>query len=190
MLLTTSSLVNKGKYHWKHWLGPWVAHLAGQLEGPMTTRLLSRAGGGTLAPLPAKEARARLGDIAAAWQHGMATPLPLARDTAFAWLEKGGSPAAMARCLAGTPGEEDDKAWKAASTVFYGSGFNNDHGERGRDPYLLRQWPELDEMVRSTEGGGFAELAERLYAPLLQAVKKPREKRNSGSDGKGKGGQA
>src|SRR5690554_5776392 len=134
------------------WLGPWVAHLAGQLEGPMTTGLLSRAGGGTLAPLPAEEARARLADIAAAWQHGMATPLPLARDTAFAWLEKGGSPAAMARCLAGQATEEDDKAWKAASTVYYGSGFNNDHGERGRDPYLLRQWPELEEMVRSPEG--------------------------------------
>jgi exodeoxyribonuclease V gamma subunit len=185
VLLTTSSLVNKGKYHWKHWLGPWVAHLAGQLEGPMTTRLLSRAGGGTLAPLPAEEARARLADIAAAWQHGMTTPLPLARDTAFAWLEKGGSPAAMARCLAGTASEEDDKAWKAASTVFYGSGFNNDHGERGRDPYLLRQWPELDDLVHSPEGGGFAELAERLYAPLLRAVKKPKEKH-----GKGKGGQA
>uniref|UniRef100_UPI00260247F6 exodeoxyribonuclease V subunit gamma n=1 Tax=uncultured Halomonas sp. TaxID=173971 RepID=UPI00260247F6 len=64
VLLTTSSLVNKGKYHWKHWLGPWVAHLAGQLEGPMTTRLLSRAGGGTLAPLPAEEARAHLATIA------------------------------------------------------------------------------------------------------------------------------
>ena len=185
VLLTTSSLVNKGKYHWKHWLTPWVAHLAGQLEGPMTTRLLSRAGGGTLAPLPAEEARARLADIAAAWQHGMATPLPLARDTAFAWLEKGGTPQAMARCLAGEATGEDDKAWKAANTVFYGSGFNNDHGERGRDAYLLRQWPELEAMLRSSEGGGFAELAERLYAPLLHAVRKPKEKKGNG----GKGGQ-
>jgi exodeoxyribonuclease V gamma subunit len=186
VLLTTSSLVNKGKYHWKHWLGPWVAHLAGQLEGPMTTRLLSRAGGGTLAPLPADEARAHLATIAAAWQRGMATPLPLARDTAFAWLEKGGSPAAMARCLAGNASEENHKAWKAASTTFYGSGFNNDHGERGRDAYLLRQWPELEAIVRSAEGGGFAELAEALYAPLLRAVKKPKEK---GRENGGKGGK-
>jgi exodeoxyribonuclease V gamma subunit len=186
VLLTTSSLVNKGKYHWKHWLGPWVAHLAGQLEGPMTTRLLSRAGGGTLAPLPAEEARAHLATIAAAWQRGMATPLPLARDTAFAWLEKGGSPAAMARCLAGNASEENHKAWKAASTTFYGSGFNNDHGERGRDAYLLRQWPELEAIVRSAEGGGFAELAEALYAPLLRAVKKPKEK---GRENGGKGGK-
>ncbi|CAM3338558.1 exodeoxyribonuclease V subunit gamma [Halomonas lysinitropha] len=188
VLLTTSSLVHKGKYHWKHWLTPWVAHLAGQLEGPMTTRLLSRAGGGTLAPLPADAARAHLADIAAAWQLGMATPLPLARDTAFAWLEKGGTPDAMARCLAGRASEEDAKAWKALDTAFHGSGYNGDHGERGRDPYLMRQWPALEALVQSSEGGGFAELAERLYAPLLHAVRKPREKK--GNSDKGKGGQA
>ncbi|MDZ7851268.1 MAG: exodeoxyribonuclease V subunit gamma [Halomonas sp.] len=189
VLLTTSSLVKKNKYQWRHWLTPWVAHLAGQLEGPMTTRLLSRAGGGTLDPLPADEARAHLATIAAAWQHGMATPLPLARDTAFAWLEKGGTPQAMARCLAGEASEEDAKAWKALDTAFHGSGFNNDHGERGRDPYLMRQWPEMEALVQSAEGGGFAELAERLYAPLLHAVKKPKDKNTKGSNGK-KGGQA
>ncbi|MFP4138860.1 MAG: exodeoxyribonuclease V subunit gamma, partial [Halomonas sp.] len=147
LLLVTSSLVKKGKYQWRHWIGPWVAHLAGQLQGPMTTRLLSRAGGGTLAPLPADRALAHLVDIAAAWQHGMATPLPLARDSAFAWLERGGTPQAMARCLAGQASEEDHKAWKALDTAFHGSGFNNDHGERGRDPYLRRQWPELEALL-------------------------------------------
>ena len=35
---------------------------------------------------------------------------------------------------------------------------------------------------------GFAELAERLYAPLLHAVRKPKEKK--GNSGKGKGGKA
>jgi exodeoxyribonuclease V gamma subunit len=185
VLLTTSSLVNKGRYHWKHWLGPWVAHLAGQLEGPMTTRLLSRAGGGTLAPLPAEEAHAHLMAIARAWHRGMQAPLPLARDTAFAWLEKGGTPEAMARCLEGGADETDQKAWSAMQTAFHGSGFNHDHGERGRDPYLLRQWPELEALVRSTEGGGFAALAEALYAPLLQAVRKPKEKNARGNQDKG-----
>ncbi|WP_300273764.1 exodeoxyribonuclease V subunit gamma [Halomonas sp.] len=188
LLLVTSSLVKKGKYQWRHWIGPWVAHLAGQLQGPMTTRLLSRAGGGTLAPLPAEQARAHLADIAAAWQHGMAAPLPLARDTAFAWLEKGGTPQAMQRCLAGKASEEDAKAWKALDTAFHGSGFNNDHGERGRDPYLMRQWPELEALLHSPEGGGFAELAERLYAPLMNAVRKPRT--NKGKGNSSKGGQA
>ncbi|MDI5891226.1 exodeoxyribonuclease V subunit gamma [Halomonas rhizosphaerae] len=190
VLLITSSLVKKNKYQWRHWLTPWVAHLAGQVAGPMTTRLLSRAGGGTLAPIPAEQARAHLADIAAAWQHGMATPLPLARDTAFAWLEKGGTPQAMQRCLAGAADEENEKAWKAADTAFRGSGYNNDHGERGRDPYLMRQWPELEALVQSAEGGGFAVLAERLYAPLLRAVKTPKEKSPKGNGDKGKGGQA
>ena len=117
-----------------------------------------------------------------------ATPLPLARDTAFAWLEKGGTPQAMQRCLAGRVGEEDDKAWKALDTVYYGSGYNGDHGERGRDAYLMRQWPTLEAMLSSPEGGGLAELAERLYAPLLHAVRKPKEKK--GNSGKGKGGKA
>ncbi|ERS89217.1 exodeoxyribonuclease V subunit gamma [Halomonas sp. PBN3] len=188
LLLVTSSLVKKGKYQWRHWIGPWVAHLSGQLQGPMTTRLLSRAGGGTLAPLPAEEARARLTDIAVACRQGMATPLPLARDTAFAWLEKGGTPQAMQRCLAGKASEEDAKAWKALDTAFHGSGFNNDHGERGRDPYLMRQWPELEALLHSPEGGGFAELAERLYAPLMNAVRKPRT--NKGKGNSSKGGQA
>ncbi|MGE4534321.1 exodeoxyribonuclease V subunit gamma [Halomonas sp.] len=188
LLLVTSSLVKKGKYQWRHWIGPWVAHLAGQLQGPMTTRLLSRAGGGTLTPLPAEQARAHLADIAAAWQLGMATPLSLARDSAFAWLEKGGTPQAMQRCLAGKASEEDAKAWKALDTAFHGSGFNNDHGERGRDPYLMRQWPELEALLHSPEGGGFAKLAERLYAPLLHAVRKPRTSKGKGKSGKG--GQA
>ncbi|MBB3190596.1 exodeoxyribonuclease V subunit gamma [Halomonas cerina] len=181
LLLTTSSLIHKGKYHWKHWLGPWVAHLAGQLEGPMTTRLLSRAGGGTLAPLPAEKARDHLETIATAWRLGMTTPLPLARDAAFAWLEKGGSPQALTRLRHQAADEEAEKAWQAMEKAWYGSGFNHDHGEHGRDAYLARQWPDLETLGRCREGGGFAVLAERLYAPLLRAVKKPKGKK----DGKG-----
>ena len=63
-----------------------------------------------------------------------------------------------------------------------------EHGERGRDPYLMRQWPALDVLLHSPEGGGFAELAERLYAPLLHAVRKPRTSKGKGKSGKG--GQA
>jgi exodeoxyribonuclease V gamma subunit len=181
LLLTTSSLIKQGRYQWRHWLGPWVAHLAGQLEGPMTTRLLSRAGTGALAPLPAEVAHGHLTAIAAAWQAGMASPLPLARDTAFAWLDKGGTPQAMTRWLSGADDEETAKAWKAANTTFYGTDYSK--GEFDQDAYLQRQWPDLETLVRSSAGGGFAVLAERLYAPLLHAVKKPKEK-------KGKGGQA
>jgi exodeoxyribonuclease V gamma subunit len=178
VLLTTSSLIKKGRYQWRHWLGPWVAHLAGQLEGPMTTRLLSRAGTGTLAPLPADAAQDHLAAIAAAWQAGMASPLPLARDTAFAWLDKDGSPQAMTRWLSGAADEETVKAWRAAERAFHGDDYSD--GERDRDPYLARQWRELEALVASAEGGGFAVLTERLYAPLLQAVKTRKDRDGQG----------
>ncbi|MDN3558134.1 exodeoxyribonuclease V subunit gamma [Halomonas maura] len=190
LVLMTSSLVNKGKYHWKHWLAPWVAHLAGQLAlGPMTTELLSRAGGGTLPPMDEATARKHLEAIAKAWRAGMTAPLPLARDTAFAWHEKGGDASALARCL-GDAGssqtskaeEADLKAWKAAVTAFHGTGFNGDHGELGRDPYLARQWRDLEGLVRHQAAGRrFTELCEALYAPLHDAVKaKGGEKKNAG----------
>ncbi|WP_016855844.1 exodeoxyribonuclease V subunit gamma [Halomonas smyrnensis] len=185
LVLMTSSLVNKGKYHWKHWLAPWVAHLAGQLAlGPMTTVLLSRAGGGTLAPLDAGTARAHLEAIARAWRAGMATPLPLARDTAFAWHEKGGDPDALARVFGSEEKAEeaDHKAWKAAVTAFHGTGYNGDHGELGRDPYLARQWRDLEGLVRHEAAGRrFTELTAALYAPLHDAVKA----KKNGSKGQG-----
>ena len=123
----------------------------------MTTRMLSRAGGGELVPLPAEEARERLAAIYEAWQVGMTAPLPLARDTAFAWLEKGGSPHAMTRWMNGAADEEAEKARTMQDVVGY-----------------------IEALVASAEGGGFAVLAERLYAPLLRAVKKDKKSKDKG----------
>jgi exodeoxyribonuclease V gamma subunit len=188
LVLMTSSLVHKGKYHWKHWLGPWVAHLAGQLAlGPMTTVLISRAGGGTLAPLEAADARRHLEAIARAWRTGMTTPLPLARDTAFAWHEKGGDEHALARVFGNQEKAEeaDLKAWKAADTAFHGTGFNGDHGELGRDPYLARQWRDLESLIRHRAAGRhFTELTAALYAPLHDAVKNKRGDKQAGKGGR------
>ncbi|WP_129141755.1 exodeoxyribonuclease V subunit gamma [Modicisalibacter coralii] len=203
LVLMTSSLVNKGKYNWKHWLAPWVAHLAGQLAlGPMTTVLLSRAGGGTLAPLDPDTARKHLEAIARAWRAGMTAPLPLARDTAFAWHEKGGDESALARVF-GDEGssqtdkaeEADLKAWKAAVQVFEGNDYTP--GERDRDPYLARQWRDFERLVRHRAAGRhFTELTNALYAPLHDVVKNRAvkaksggDKKNDKNDGKGQGGK-
>ncbi|MDR5859938.1 exodeoxyribonuclease V subunit gamma [Halomonas eurihalina] len=173
LLLLTSSLINQSKYNWKHWLTPWVEHLAAQIAvGPVITELRSRAGEGTLYPLPADEARARLTAIASAWQAGMTAPLPLARDTAFAWIEKGGDASGVERYLGDIEkAEETDlKAAKAAVQTLEG----NDHqgGELSRDAYLARQWRDFDELARHQAAGRrFGELAERLYGPLHYAVK-------------------
>ncbi|XKE46154.1 exodeoxyribonuclease V subunit gamma [Halomonas organivorans] len=173
LVLMTSSLIHKGKYNWKHWLGPWLSHLAGQLAlGPMTTELLSRAGGGTLPPMDEATARTHLEAIAKAWRAGMTAPLPLARDTAFTWHEKGGDAGALARVFGdeAKAEEADLKAWKAAVRVFEGDDYTA--GERDRDPYLARQWRDLESLVRHQAAGRcFTELTAALYAPLHDVVK-------------------
>ncbi|TFH85071.1 exodeoxyribonuclease V subunit gamma [Billgrantia azerbaijanica] len=191
LVLMTSSLVNKGKYHWKHWLAPWVSHLAGQLAlGPMTTELLSRAGGGTLPPMDEATARKHLEAIARAWRAGMTAPLPLARDTAFTWHEKGGDAGALARVFGDEEKAEeaDLKAWKAAVQVFEGNDYTP--GERDRDPYLARQWRDLEAVVRHEAAGRrFTELCDALYAPLHDVVKKSTVKRNGKNGRQRQGGR-
>ena len=171
LVLMTSSLVRKGKYQWRNWLSAWVTHLAGQLAvGPMTTRLISRAGHHSLAPLPESEARDRLNAIAHAWQAGMSAPLPLPVESAFLWVDKGGNAARMLRCLNDEGDDVDLKAWRAAQQCYEGDDFNA--GERDRDPCLARQWHSFTAVVRQRAGERhFTELAEVLYAPLHDAVK-------------------
>ncbi len=167
LLLTSSSLVRqgsrRGQYQWHHLLRPWVAHLAGHLDGePLTTRLLSKAGHVTLPPLAPDVARGHLRELIAAWQSGMRAPLPLAIATAFAWLGKEGTPASDA----------DSDAWKAAMKAYEGDGYH-DPGEVGRNPYLTHRWPSFAALRDARRGtpDNFAELAERLLAPVQHAVK-------------------
>ena len=96
LLLLSSSLVSQGRgraqYRWQHLLRPWVAHLAGNAERPMTTQLLSKARPWRVEPLEAENARYQLHNMLNAWRDGMQAPLPLAPQAAFAWLAKQGTP--------------------------------------------------------------------------------------------------
>ncbi|MCC5882075.1 MAG: exodeoxyribonuclease V subunit gamma [Halomonas sp.] len=161
LVLTSSSLVKKGKYRWSHILRHWVAHLAGHLDGaPMTTRLLSKAGHVTLPPLDPEAARTHLRDIVKMWQAGMQAPLPLACDTAFVWLSKLGTPES----------ERDSDAWRAAASAYNGDDFNA--GEAGRNAYLSHRWPSFTALYEARhDAGSFAQLTERLLAPVHLAVK-------------------
>ncbi|MDW5377758.1 exodeoxyribonuclease V subunit gamma [Halomonas sp. HP20-15] len=186
LVLTSSSLIKKGKYHWHHILRPWVAHLAGHLNGePMTTRLLSKAGHVTLPPLEPATARQHLLDIVAAWQAGMRGPLPLASTSAFVWLSKLGTP----------DSERGDDAWHAARKTYEGDGYNA--GEVDRNPYLAHRWPSFAALYEHRlDAFGFAELTERLLAPVHRAVKGDKQERdkqeqgNNGKDKKAQGKQA
>ncbi|NIC05633.1 exodeoxyribonuclease V subunit gamma [Billgrantia bachuensis] len=182
LVLTSSSLVKKGKYRWSHILRHWVAHLAGHLEGQaMTTRLLSKAGHVTLPPLDPEAARNHLREIVRTWQAGMQVPLPLACDTAFVWLSKLGTPDT----------ERDSDAWRAAASTYNGDDFNA--GEAGRNAYLAHRWPSFTALFDARQDRlGFAELTERLLAPVHLAVKGDKKEEGKSKEGRGKtaGGKA
>ena len=169
LLLLSSSLISqgsgRGQYRWTHLLRPWVAHLAGNLSGPMTTQLLSKAGNITLDPIAADTARAHLDTQMNAWQAGLEAPLPLAPQAAFAWLTKLGTPE-----IAEDKGRESD-AYAAAEGAYDGGRFQT--GEVAQSAYLGHQWPRFERLFneQTQHGHRFATLTEALYAPLFYAVK-------------------
>ena len=168
LLLLSSSLISQGRgrgqYRWQHLLRPWVAHLAGNIERPMTTQLLSKAGHVRLEPLEAENARYQLQNLLSAWCDGMQAPLPLAPQAAFAWLAK-----------QGTPELEDDSAresdaYAAAETAYEGGRFQA--GEVAQSAYLSHQWPSFERLFNERVlGHSFVTLTEALYAPLHRSVK-------------------
>lgn len=169
LLLVSNSLVSQGRgrgqYRWQHLLRPWVAHLAANAASPMTTQLLSKAGHVRFAPLNADIARDHLTTILQCWQDGMAAPLPLAPQAAFAWLGKEGNPDS-------TP---ESDAFNAAASAYEGGRFQT--GEVAQSAYLARQWTSFEALFNTRtgestdQGHTFASLAEALYAPLYRAVK-------------------
>ena len=172
LLLLSSSLISqgsgRGQYRWSHLLRPWVAHLAGNLDGPMTTQLLSKAGHVTLAPVDAETARQHLKTQLAAWQAGLEAPLPLAPQAAFAWLSKQGTPD-----MAQEKGRESD-AYAAAESAYEGGRYQT--GEVAQSAYLSHQWPRFERLFfEQANGHTFATLVEALYAPLFFAVKGKKE---------------
>lgn len=174
LLLLSSSLISqgsgRGQYRWTHLLRPWVAHLAGNLSGPMTTQLLSKAGNITLDPIAADTARAHLDTQMTAWQAGLQAPLPLAPQAAFAWLTKLGTPE-----IAEEKGRESD-AYAAAEGAYDGGSFQT--GEVAQSAYLAHQWPRFERLFNDhrEKAHSFATLTEALYAPLFNAVKNPASK--------------
>ncbi|MGP9765846.1 exodeoxyribonuclease V subunit gamma [Halomonas sp. AOP13-D3-9] len=165
LLLLSSSLISQGRgrgqYRWQHLLRPWVAHLAGNIEQPMTTQLLSKAGHVRLEPLEADNARFQLEALLNAWCDGMRAPLPLAPQAAFAWLAKQGTPDT----------EADSDAHAAAETAYEGGRFQT--GEVAQSAYLSHQWSSFERLFNERAlGHSFATLTEALYAPLHRSVKR------------------
>jgi len=152
VLLVSTGLVKNKKYRRDKLLQWWVPHLAGHLGGqPLTTVLVSKAGTVTLPPLSSEAVRAHWQALLAAWRAGLCRPLSLAVATGFAWLEKGGNADARA-----------PEAALAAARAAYESG----DGERQRNAYLARAFPDFDALLAD---GEFARWVELLLRPLMQA---------------------
>lgn len=131
----------------------WIVHLLANASGlAMQTHVIGADAQPTLHALSAQAAGELLDQLLAAWHAGMQTPLPIARKTAFAWLNAGSKdPATVARlCYEGTP-------------------FAPGPGELGEDPYLARAWPGFDAL----HAAGFEHWLS-LYQPLIDATQPPK----------------
>ncbi|WP_252107200.1 MULTISPECIES: exodeoxyribonuclease V subunit gamma [unclassified Halomonas] len=178
VLLLSSSLVKQSKYQWHHLLRHWVAHLAGNLDAPMTTELISKAGSVTFEPVARDTAKAHLATQLDAWRQGQQGPLPLATQAGFEWLGKLGT----------VESDRDSPAYAAAESAYEGGRYLR--GDVSQSAYLAHQWPSFEQLysARTAMNEGFAELVEHLYAPLFKAVKGDKrsgERSSKSSDKKG-----
>lgn len=175
VVLESSNIVKNKKYRPEKLISHWVTHLAAHVAGgPLTTEIISKVGSVTLRPLTRDDARAHLTTLLEAWHEGMHRPLPLAVETAFAWLKVSYDPKAIisvAPAASGTHAWNEDESIsydKATSTarVAYHGGYKL-HSELENNLYLQRAWPSYEALTAS---GEFVELTVALLRPLQQAI--------------------
>ncbi|KQX99895.1 exodeoxyribonuclease V subunit gamma [Rhodanobacter sp. Root480] len=143
--LVNGALADKnGKLRHEKLLSAWVIHLLANANGlHMQTRLIGADAQARLDALPPEDAAAQLDALLAALHEGMQSPLPIARKTAFAWLQSPKNPVT------------------AAKACYEGNSFAHIPGEAGEDAYLARAWPSFEAL----QAGGF-----ERWLPLYQAV--------------------
>ncbi|HXD35534.1 MAG TPA: exodeoxyribonuclease V subunit gamma, partial [Rhodanobacter sp.] len=143
--LVNGALADKGgKLRHEKLLSAWVIHLLANANGlHMQTRLIGADAQARLDALSPEGATAQLDALLAALHEGMQSPLPIARKTAFAWLQSPKNPVT------------------AAKACYEGNSFARIPGEVGEDAYLARAWPSFEAL----QAGGF-----ERWLPLYQAV--------------------
>ena len=157
VLIEANDLVKDNHYRGEKLIRHWVSHLAGHLGGePLTTRVLSKIGEVELSPMDPEQARQRLAWRLAAWSMGMCRPLPLAVEAAFVWLRTGLQ-------------ERARLAYEGAYKTL---------GEREKDPWLARAYPDFESL---TADGDFGDWAEALLGPLFAAMLADRQRSGRGA---------
>ncbi len=142
--LQASRLVVGADLKWSHLTPHWPAHLAAQLDGPVSTHLLGPDSHVILNPLPAETAGALLDQLLDGYLQGLTALPPLACKTGFALLQA-------------------NAGRKADPCATYEGGYNHD-GERDSHPGYRRFWPTYEDLQADP---GFGDLTERLYRPLF-----------------------
>jgi exodeoxyribonuclease V gamma subunit len=136
-------------------LQPWVLQLlANANHVAMSTRFLGPDATVVLKPLDPALAAELLNALLDAWKHGMQTPLPIARRTAYAWLQV----------------ERNEKSKRdpadVAEKCYEGSdAYSPQPGEMHREPCLARTWKRFSHL----HADGFERWLS-LYRPLLDAA--------------------
>ncbi|WP_375058279.1 exodeoxyribonuclease V subunit gamma [Zobellella sp. DQSA1] len=154
--LQPGTLLRKTGPKWHRVLRPFVAQVAAAAAGiELTTLLVGEDETLHFPPLARDEAEAIMRDWLEAWRAGQAAPLPVALNTAMAWL-----------------GQQDEaKAEAAARLAYEGDGYNSP-GECGQHAALARQFPDFAALGAD---GGFAAWSRMLYQPLLDHQPEPLE---------------
>lgn len=149
--LATGKLMQKNDIRHDKAINAWVIHVVAHALGlRMQSRIIGTDATLLLKPLDADDARMCLNAMLSSLREGMRMPLPIARKTAFAWLQNVDDP---------------EKARKQALLAYEGSGFGGGVGEVREDAYLARAWPRFDAL----EAGGFHHWL-ALYQPMMAAV--------------------
>ncbi|MCS3423183.1 exodeoxyribonuclease V gamma subunit [Rahnella sp. BIGb0603] len=165
VVLESIGIIKDRNYRLDRLLPYWVAHLAGHLGGqPMHSIIISKNGTAELPPLEIADAQALWEQLIETWQQGQLRPLPLAVKTAFVWLKKDGTAQSLPESVAGLAARDAYENHDPANMKF---------GERDSNPYLARAWPDFATLW---SGGEFAELADKLLAPLKNHLSRSSKK--------------
>ena len=151
--LATGRLLQKnGTLRYDRLLTAWVIHLLAHAQGlRMESRVVGMDARVVLRAMEAERARFLLDALLHGLRVGMTAPLPIARRTAFAWLQA----------------DDEDKATRQALAAYEGNTFAKIPGERDDDAYLARAWPSFEAL----QAGGFGQWLS-LYSPLLDVAGK------------------
>ncbi len=142
--------LRKGKgWKWHRLLRPWVAHVAAAACGlRLTSLLVGEDVALRFAPVDAERAQGILRLWLEGYVAGLNAPLPVALDTAIAWLSA----------------EDEERAARAACETYEG-GYQRS-GEVEKSASLARQYPDFAAL---TADGDFPAWSQDLYQALLQA---------------------